>query len=160
MSAPLISASRLIEASPDQVWAAVSDIQAMGGRSPQCRKMIIVHGQKHPGVGTLTVNLNRRGLLHWPTWAIVTAWEPSKLLEFRIPINGTRWRYELAEQSDGSTRLTESRIVHGNTSAASRLMVAAFLGGAKTFEAELGKGIEQTLAAIASEVANTPKAAR
>lgn len=123
----------------------------MGDRSPQCRKMIALRTEDGPGIGTLTINLNRRGPLFWPTWSIVTAWEPGKILEFRIPLNGSRWRYELKDQGDGSTLVTESRIVHGNTSVVSRFLVATALGGERTFESELQKGIEQTLAALASE---------
>lgn len=150
MAKELITASRTINASPDRVWHAVSDLSAMGRRSPQCRKMLVL-GSGTPRPGTTTVNLNRRGVLFWPTWSKVTAWEPAKTLEFRIPINGSRWRYDLVDNGDGTTTVTESRIVQGNTSAISRGLVAAFLGGNDTFEAELHKGIEQTLAGIAGE---------
>lgn len=151
MAAPLITASRTVDAAPDRVWAAVSDLSAMGRRSPQCRKMLVL-GKGAPGVGTTTVNLNRRGPLFWPTWSKVTAWEPGRTLEFRIPLNGSRWRYDLADNGDGTTTLTESRIVTGDTSALSRVLVATVLGGNDTFEAELQEGITRTLATIAGEV--------
>ena len=57
---------------------------------------------------------------------------------------------EVTDNGDGTTTLTESRIVKGNTSALSRGLVAAFLGGNDTFEAEMEQGIAQTLAAIAA----------
>lgn len=154
MAKELITASRTVNADPDRVWRAVADLPAMGRRSPQCRRMLVL-GSGTPGVGTTTVNLNRRGVLFWPTWSKVTAWEPAKTLEFRIPLNGSRWRYELADNGDGTTTLTESRIVHGDTSALSRVLVATVLGGNDTFESELRRGIEQTLAVIAGEVEAT-----
>ncbi|WP_394287806.1 SRPBCC family protein, partial [Corynebacterium variabile] len=42
MAKELITASRTINASPDRVWHAVSDLSAMGRRSPQCRKMLVL----------------------------------------------------------------------------------------------------------------------
>ena len=151
MAAPLITASHTVNASPDRVWAAVSDLAAMGRRSPQCRKMVVL-GKGAPGVGTTTVNLNRRGILFWPTWSKVTAWTPGKVLEWRVPINGSHWRYDLVDNGDGTTTLTESRLVSGDTSAVSRFLVATVLGGNGTFESELQSGIERTLATIAGEV--------
>lgn len=147
MASPLITDSRTVNATPDRVWAAVSDLTAMGERSPQCRKMVVLGGT--PGVGTTTVNLNRRGMLFWPTWSKITVWNPGQTLEWRIPINGSRWRYDLVDNGDGTTTLTESRIVEGDTSLVSRGLVAAFLGGNETFEAELLAGIGRTLASVA-----------
>ncbi|MGP9724871.1 SRPBCC family protein [Corynebacterium sp. AOP40-9SA-29] len=148
MTTELITASRTVQASPDAVWAAVTDLDAIGERSPQCRKMFVLGGT--PGVGTTTLNLNRRGVLFWPTWSKITRWSPNETLEWRIPINGSHWRFELTDNGDGTTELTESRIVDGDTSLLSRVLVATALGGNDTFEGELQKGIEQTLAAIAS----------
>ncbi|MEJ6550064.1 MULTISPECIES: SRPBCC family protein [unclassified Corynebacterium] len=148
MSTALITATRTVNAAPRDVWAVVSDLTAMGDRSPQCRKMVVLGGT--PGVGTTTLNLNRRGVLFWPTWSTVTQWAPEDVLEWRVPINGSRWRFSLTDNGDGTTDLTESRLVDGDTSVISRAMVAAFLGGNDTFESELAEGMEQTLAAIAS----------
>lgn len=148
MTTELITASRTVQASPDAVWAAVTDLDAIGERSPQCRKMFILGGT--PGVGTTTLNLNRRGVLFWPTWSKITRWSPTETLEWRIPINGSHWRFELTDNGDDTTELTESRIVDGDTSLLSRVLVATALGGNDTFEGELREGIEQTLAAIAS----------
>ncbi len=151
MAKELITVSRTVNASPDRVWRAVSDLRSMGRRSPQCRRMLVL-GSGTPATGTTTVNLNRRGLLFWPTWSTITQWSPGELLEWRVPLNGSRWRYTLVDNDDGTTTVTESRIVEGNTSVLSRGLVAAFLGGNATFETELRAGMEQTLAGIAGEV--------
>ncbi|AHW65176.1 SRPBCC family protein [Corynebacterium glyciniphilum] len=147
MTTELITTTRTINATPENVWAAVSDLTAMGDRSPQCKKMFVLGGT--PGVGTTTLNLNRRGVLFWPTWSKITRWSPNDGLEWRVPINGSRWRFDLTDNGDGTTELAESRIVTGDTTIISRAMVAAALGGNETFESELKKGMDQTLAAIA-----------
>ena len=46
-------------------------------------------------VGTKTVNLNRRGVLFWPTRAVITALDPQKKLSFRVNTNDTEWTYDL-----------------------------------------------------------------
>ncbi|MEY8565826.1 SRPBCC family protein [Corynebacteriaceae bacterium 7-707] len=150
MTTPLISATRTVDAPPEQVWEAVSDLSAIGERSPQCRRMIVLGGE--PGVGTTTLNLNRQGLLFWPTWSTVTRWSPNEVLEWRVPVNRSHWRFELTDNGDGTTTLTESRIVDGDTTLVSRAMVAVALGGNNAFEARLREGMEQTLTAIADAV--------
>ena len=67
-----------------------------------------------------------------------------------MPLNGSRWRYELVDNGDGTTTVTESRLVDGETSLLSRGLVAAFLGGNETFESELREGMARTLAAAAA----------
>ncbi|HIW95582.1 MAG TPA: SRPBCC family protein [Candidatus Corynebacterium gallistercoris] len=152
MATENITVTRTVDAPVDKVWQAVSDVKAMGRRSPQCKKMLVL-GKGQPSEGTVTLNLNRRGWMWWPTWSVITRWQPEKLLEFKIPLNTSRWRFELEPSADGSgTTITHSRIVKGNTTLLSRGMVAVALGGEQDFESELRAGMEETLAAIASEV--------
>lgn len=150
VASPLLSATTTINAPAAAVWAQVSDLAAMGRRSPQCKKMISF-GKPSRMVGSLTININRKGLLWWPTWSIITEWQPDSMLEFRIPLNSSRWRYSLVEV-DGSTTVTLERIVDGDTTALSRLLVKFALGGTKDFEAELEQGMAQTLAVLKSDV--------
>lgn len=167
MAAPEISASIDVNAPVSKVWEHVTDLSAMGKRSPQCKKMILLKGRggssgsgagtagagAAPAPGSITINLNRQGFLWWPTWAVVTEVQPGRVFEFKIPLNGSHWRFELTESADGSrTTLTEKRhIPGGNTSLISRALVATALGGEKKFEAGLQEGIEQTIRAIARE---------
>lgn len=175
MAAPEISASTTVNAPASKVWQRVTDLSAMGKRSPQCKKMILLPRRKSstgaggsagagasgsagaaPAPGTVTINFNRQGILWWPTWAVVTEVEPEKVFEFRIPLNGTRWRFELTPTSDGSqTVLTEKRLAPGGkTSLISRVLVAVVLGGEEKFEASLQEGIQQTIRALAREAEN------
>lgn len=171
MAAPEISASITVNAPTSKVWQRVTDLSAMGQRSPQCKKMILLPRRKAsaagaaPAPGTVTINLNRQGILWWPTWAVVTEVEPEKVFEFKIPLNGTRWRFELTPTADGSqttptadgsqTVLTEKRLAPGGkTSLISRVLVAVVLGGEEKFEASLQEGIQQTIRALAREAEN------
>lgn len=186
MAAPEISASITVNAPTSKVWQRVTDLSAMGDRSPQCKKMILLPRRKSstgasnagnsasvgtgsnataPAPGTVTINVNRQGILWWPTWAVVTEVEPEKVFEFKIPLNGTRWRFELTPTADGSqttptadgsqTVLTEKRLAPGGkTSLISRALVAVVLGGEEKFEASLQEGIQQTVRALAREAEN------
>lgn len=179
MAAPEISASTTVNAPASKVWQRVTDLSAMGKRSPQCKKMILLPRRKNstgaaPAPGTITINFNRQGILWWPTWAVVTEVEPEKVFEFKIPLNGTRWRFELTPTADGSqtvptadgsqtvltadgsqTVLTEKRLAPGGkTSLISRVLVAVVLGGEEKFEASLQEGIQQTVRALAREAEN------
>ena len=186
MAAPEISASTTVNAPASKVWQRVTDLSAMGKRSPQCKKMILLPRRKSstagtgnvgasasaganaagadasgsagaaPAPGTVTINFNRQGILWWPTWAVVTEVEPEKVFEFKIPLNGTRWRFELTPTPDGSqTVLTEKRLAPGGkTSLISRVLVAVVLGGEEKFEASLHEGIQQTVRALAREAEN------
>lgn len=176
MAAPEISASTTVNAPASKVWQRVTDLSAMGKRSPQCKKMILLPRRKAsagnagnsagagasgsagaaPAPGTVTINFNRQGILWWPTWAVVTKVEPEQVFEFKIPLNGTRWRFELAPAADDSqTVLTEKRLAPGGkTSLISRVLVAVVLGGEEKFEASLQEGIQQTVRALAREAEN------
>jgi uncharacterized protein YndB with AHSA1/START domain len=141
-----ISATIDIEASPERVWGLVSDPSQMPRWSPQCRKMI-VRGNGPIGVGTTTININRRGPLFWPTRSKVKEFVPGKRFAFKIAENGTIWSYDLEPTATG-TRLTESRHAPHGVSAVSNFLTRTILGGTDNFENELEEGIRQTLERI------------
>ena len=88
-----LEASIDVDASPEQVWKVVSDLKRMGEWSPQCKKMKVFGGDVRKG--TTTLNINRKGLLVWPTTAKVVEFEPNKAIAFRIVENKTIWSYTL-----------------------------------------------------------------
>lgn len=64
--------------------------------------------------GTMTVgaklfNINRRGLLVWPTRAMVTEYEPERRVAFKVRENWTVWSFELEPIEAGGTRLVQRR---------------------------------------------------
>ena len=144
MAAPLLKAEVEINAPVGTVWALVSDVSNMPRWSPQCRVMKAL-GPVRPG--TRTVNLNRRGLLFWPTTAVITEVVPERKFAFRIPINTTVWSYELEPTATG-TRLTETRHAENGVTALSTAVTKAALGGVEPFEQELLDGMNLTLQRI------------
>lgn len=140
-----------IDAAPNDVWAIVSDLKRMGEWSPQCRKMKVLGGTV--GEGTKTVNLNRKGLLVWPTTSKVVRYVPEKTIAFRIVENRTIWSYEIEPTATGS-RVVERREAPTGTSRVSQVLVKVVLGGNEDFEKDLVEGMNATLRRIKSEAEN------
>ncbi len=144
MAAPLLQASIDIDAPVSKVWDLVSDLSRMPQWSPQCRIMKPLGPVR---AGTRTVNLNRRGLLFWPTTSVITEVVPERKFAFRIPINTTVWSYEMEPTATG-TRLTETRHAENGVTTVSTAITKAALGGVDSFEKELLDGMNQGLARI------------
>ncbi len=144
MVAPILKAEIEINAPVAKVWSLVSDVNNMPKWSPQCRVMKAL-GPIKPG--TRTVNLNRRGMLFWPTTSVITEVIPERKFAFRIPINTTVWSYELEPTATG-TRLIETRHAENGVTAVSKAATNAALGGMENFERELVEGMNQSLARI------------
>jgi len=137
-----------VAAPPHHVWAVVSDLQRMGEWSPQCRKMIIRGGPV--AKGTTTININRKGLLVWPTTSKVIAFDPHRELRFRVNENGSVWSF-LLEPTETGTRIVQRREAPNGTSKISRILIDKVLGGADRFEDEMVIGMNSTLARIRNE---------
>jgi uncharacterized protein YndB with AHSA1/START domain len=144
MAAPILKAEIEIDAPVSKVWSLVSDPSRMPQWSPQCRIMKAL-GPIRPG--TRTLNLNRRGLLFWPTTAVITEVVPERKFAFRIPLNTTVWSYELEPTATG-TRLVETRHAENGVTAVSTAVTKAALGGVDTFEKELIEGMNLSLSRI------------
>ena len=97
-----IEASIEIDAPPAEVWELVSDLRNMPRWSPQCRKTIVRGGAMREGAKL--ININRRGLLFWPTQAMVTEFVHEQKIAFKIRENWTIWSFTLTPTSDGGTR--------------------------------------------------------
>ena len=104
------SVSRDIKASPDAVWAAISDVTRMGEYSPECHRCEWAEGSSGPAVGARFVGHNRNGDLEWTTEAEITASEPGRVFAFDGVFGDLRfshWRYDIEPTADGC-RVTES----------------------------------------------------
>ncbi|MCZ4534108.1 SRPBCC family protein [Gordonia terrae] len=145
MTAALIEETIDIDATPEQVWSVISDLKRMGEWSPQCKKMIIRGGTV--GLGTKTININRRGPLVWPTTSKVVRFTPNQELGFRVAENRTIWSYTITPKDAGVT-VTERREVNGSTTKVSSVLVDKLFGGAESFEEELKLGMAETLGKI------------
>lgn len=141
-----IEAATDIAAPPTKVWALVSDLRSMPRWSPQVRRTIVRGGVMRTGAEL--VNINRRGLLFWPTRAQVTEFVPVARIAFRIKENWTIWSFTLTPTPEGGTRLVQRREAPQGISEVSAKLTNAVLGGVDDFARELQQGMHQTLAQI------------
>ena len=144
MATARLQATIEINAPVSVVWSLVSDVSRMPQWSPQCRIMKAL-GPIRPG--TRTINLNRRGLLFWPTTSVITEVVPERKFAFRIPLNTTVWSYELEPTATG-TRLVETRHAENGVTAVSTAVTKVALGGTDSFERELLEGMNDGLSRI------------
>ena len=143
-----IERSTTIDAPVETVWGLVSDLTNMGRWSPQCRFTHVFGGETRQGAKA--ININHRGLLHWPTQSKVVRYEENAEIAFRIKENQTTWYYRLTPEGAG-TRLTAGRDAEKGTLKLSAVLVDRVLGGQEDFTADLRQGLEQTLAKIKAE---------
>ena len=73
MGQPPLESTIHVAATPDEVWAAVSQVRAMPRRSPELVGMWLFG---KPRVGRRGINLNRRKGFAWPTFSRITQWKP------------------------------------------------------------------------------------
>ena len=138
-----------IEATPDQVWAALTDLDRMPERSPELVKMVpLKRGGLRPGQWYL--GINRRKAVVWPTRNVVRAVEPGRLLSWHTATSGATWIHEL-EAVDGGTRLVQRRPVPRLTFL-SRITAGSVLGGGAQHADELEDGMTTTLARLKAEI--------
>ena len=108
--------------------------------SPQCRKTIVRGGAMREGAKL--VNINRRGLLFWPTQAMVT--DVRARAEDRLP--DPRELDDLVlhpdPTADGGTRVVQRREAPKGISDVSVRLTKAVLGGVDDFTTELEQGHE------------------
>jgi Polyketide cyclase / dehydrase and lipid transport len=139
-----ISASVDVDATPEAVWAVVSDVTRMPEFSPELRRLYAVGGGE-PRVGMLLVGINRRGYAVWPTTSRVTRLEAGRAVAWRTRESGASWTYELEPRASG-TRLTGRRDLPGFTFGTT--LLAPVIGGAVGHDRELADGIRATLQRI------------
>jgi uncharacterized protein YndB with AHSA1/START domain len=95
-----------IDATPEAVYALVSDITRMGEWSPECVKAEWVDGATGPAVGAKFKGHNRTGrFIRWSTTPEIVAVEPGR--EFSFKTKETIWRYRFVP-ADGGTDVSES----------------------------------------------------
>lgn len=101
-----------VRASPEAVWALVSDITNTGRLSPETFEAEWLDGATGPEVGVRFrghVRRNGRGPVYW-TVCRITACEPGREFGFDVEAGGrtiNSWHYAFAPVDDG-TAVTES----------------------------------------------------
>ncbi len=144
-----VSASAVVLAPPESVWALVADVTRMGEWSPECDGCTWVDGATGPEVGAKFKGHNKRGVVTWSTTCTVTEAEPGRVFAFAVgkgvdPDN--IWRYSFVPSSDG-TMVTETCEFTKPLSTMSKLLTLVTLR-VRDREADLKKGIEATLAKL------------
>jgi len=99
-----------IDASPEAVYALVSDLPAMGRWSPECYRCTWQGGATGAAPGAKFKGYNRIGQRRWSTQGTVVTAEPGSELTFDVHSLGlpvSRWSYRITPR-DGGCTLTES----------------------------------------------------
>ena len=103
-------ASIHVEAPPEKVYAAVSDVRRMGEWSPECRHCEWLDGATGPAVGARFKGSNRSGVIRWSTKPKVVAADEGRRFAFVTEYRGkplTQWSYQFEADGEGTT-VTES----------------------------------------------------
>ncbi|HET7689619.1 MAG TPA: SRPBCC family protein [Nocardioidaceae bacterium] len=139
-----------IAASPDQVWAALTDLKRMSDWSPELVAMLPL---KRGGLrqNQWYLGINRRKAVVWPTRNVVTVVDPGKTLAWDTTTSGSRWIYELTHEGSG-TRLTQRRPVPRRLTRIGSLVAGTMLGGKEEHADELEDGMRRTLEGIKAAV--------
>lgn len=103
-------------ATPDEVWAVVSDVTRIGELSPETFEAEWLDGATGPASGAHFrghVNRNGSGLVYW-AHCRVTDCEPGRSFGFEVHVGSNvinTWRYEIAPSATGSTVTESFRLV-------------------------------------------------
>jgi len=143
------SASAVVAAPPEKVWALVADVTRMGEWSPETRAAEWLDGATGPDVGARFKGHNQRGpIARWTTTCTVVESEPGRVFAFAVgdaEDPDTVWRYSFVPAPDG-TMVTETCELRKPIGLAYRLGHLAF--GVRDREGDLKSGIEKTLAKL------------
>lgn len=104
-----LEVSRTIAASPEAVYAAISDVTRMGEWSQECYACEWKEGSHGPVVGALFDGHNRNGDHEWTTQGKVIEAELGRSFAFECSVNDfhfSTWGYRI-EAADNGCRVTE-----------------------------------------------------
>lgn len=146
-----ISVSRVIAATPDRLYALISDLPRMGEWSPENQGGRWMNGASGPALHARFKGKNRNGWRRWTTTAkVVTADAPREFV-FIVTSRGfpvAKWGYVL-EPVTGGTKVTETW--YDNRSSFFAKVTGAAVGVRD--RAEFNRvGMEQTLERLAAAV--------
>jgi len=142
-----------VNASPERVWAMVSDVTRYGGWSPENQGGHWVNGAQGADVGAKFIGVNQHGLLRWKTHCTVIECQDNSRFAFAVAESRTQWGFYL-EAKAGGTRLTEWRERVGVMPLPFRLLENSGLLG-KPRDIWVVDGMRQTLEAIKRSVEQT-----
>ena len=101
-----LEVTRHIAASPEAVYAAISDVTRMGEWSEECHTCEWQEGSDRPVVGAKFVGHNRNGEHEWTTQATIVEAEPGRSFVFQCSMfdfHFSTWGYRIEPSGTGST---------------------------------------------------------
>jgi uncharacterized protein YndB with AHSA1/START domain len=145
-----LRAETYVDAPPERVWAALSDLARMPDWSPELVRMVPL---KRGGlrVGQWYLGINRRRAVVWPTRSVVAEVEPGRRLTWDTKSSGARWIWELVPEGDG-TRVVHRRPVPTGITGMSKVFAPLFLGGSEGHADELEAGMARTVERLKAAV--------
>lgn len=136
-----------IAATPERVWALLTDFSQMPAWSPELVRMFpVLRGGLR--VGQQYVGINRRKAMIWPTRSVVAVLEPGRILAWDTRSSGARWIWEVAPSAAGGTTVTHRRPVPSGLTRVSGVFAKAFLGGVAGHADELEAGMATTVSRL------------
>jgi uncharacterized protein YndB with AHSA1/START domain len=144
-----IEATIEIAAPPATVWSLVSDLRTMARWSPQTVRSFRRGEQR--GLGARFLNVNRKGLLVWPTQSKVVRYEEGTEIAWRVKENFTIWSLRLEPTADGGTRLVQTREAPDGISDVSVGLTKVAFGGVPKFTETLQADMVRTLTRIKAD---------
>jgi hypothetical protein len=111
-----IEVTKVVAATPEQVYALVSDLCRMGEWSPENTGGKWVKGATGPTVGAKFEGTNQLGKKKWKTISTVTTADPGRAFAFDVTVMGIKvagWGFTL-EAVDGGTKVTHHWDDHRN----------------------------------------------
>lgn len=111
-----IEVVRVVAATPEQVYALVSDLPRMGEWSPENDGGRWVKGATGPAVGAKFQGANHLGKKKWKTVSTVTTATPGVEFAFDVTAGGAKvagWGFAM-EAAEGGTRVTHYWDDHRN----------------------------------------------
>ena len=146
--------ARRIEASPDTLYAFISDVTRTPQYSPEVVKCTWMNGATGPAVGVRFKAINHAGRVpDWPNKPIVTVADAGRTFAFeRTEVGGgtIEWRYTFEPDGTG-TVVTESYTVLKPVNLLGWFIIDT-LAGLKDRRTDLHRGMTQSLERIAALV--------
>ena len=141
-----LKAEIVLAASPEKVWATITDFKELAKDSPELLTMFPLKtgGLRH---NQWYVGINRRKGVVWPTRNVVAVLDPGRTLAWDTKTSGARWIFELKPEGAG-TRLIQRRPIPQRRTMVGRVFAMGFLGGKEEHDDELEAGMLRTLEGI------------
>lgn len=146
-----IEVSKVIAASPEQVYALVSDLPRMGEWSPENDGGTWLKGAAAATVGAKFKGKNSHGKRRWSTLSTVVTADPGREFAFDVSSFGlkvARWGYRL-EAVEGATEVTEYWSDHRSPVIA---RITGFVVGVSDRLEHNRAGMEHTLERLAAAI--------